>query len=90
MEELASMGPKSTPQFSLEEIKAKAQNEKKSLIVIEGRVYDVTKYKESHPGGPELIEECEGDDATTEFWKHSHSGSALEELEKYQVGILRE
>ena len=33
-------------------------------IVIEGKVYDVTKFKERHPGGMEMIEDHSGQDAT--------------------------
>ena len=36
-------------------------------IIIDGAVYDVTEFALSHPGGPELVYQCAGRDATVDF-----------------------
>jgi len=60
-------------------------------LAISGRVYDVTEFAASHPGGPELLHEMLGRDATdaflgTEYHKHSDAAQTL--LSPMQVGIL--
>ena len=53
--------------FTLEEV---AQHNKKddAWIVIDGIVYDVTKFSAFHPGGTNIILEHKGTDATKVFW----------------------
>ncbi|XP_017762151.1 PREDICTED: cytochrome b5 isoform X3 [Eufriesea mexicana] len=59
-------------------------------IVIYDMVYDVTEYKDKHPGGPELIEEYAGQDATRGFDEFGHSSDAKRMLKKFLVGELVE
>lgn len=59
-------------------------------IVIHDMVYDVTKYKEEHPGGAELIEEYAGRDATSGFDDFGHSSEAKRMLKDFLVGELVE
>ncbi|XP_076642924.1 cytochrome b5 [Halictus rubicundus] len=59
-------------------------------IVIHDMVYDVTKYKEEHPGGPELIDENAGRDATSSFDDFGHSSEAKQILKGFLVGELIE
>ncbi|XP_062097207.1 cytochrome b5-like [Humulus lupulus] len=58
-------------------------------IVINGRVLDVTKFLEEHPGGEEVITELAGKDATKGFEDVGHSKAAKSFLLKYQVGVLQ-
>ncbi len=56
-------------------------------VVINGKVYDVTKYLDEHPGGSEIIMNLAGGDATREFNDIGHSKSAIQTLDKYEIGI---
>ncbi|XP_067636051.1 cytochrome b5 isoform X2 [Eurosta solidaginis] len=57
-------------------------------IVIDGKVYDVTKFRHEHPGGEDALDEVAGRDATTEFNDVGHSQEAKEMLKKYYIGDL--
>ena len=56
-------------------------------IVINGKVYDVTKYLDDHPGGSEIIMNLAGGDATREFNEIGHSKSAIKTLDQFEIGI---
>lgn len=53
-------------------------------MIINGKVYDVTKYIDEHPGGEEVLVDCGGVDATDPFDDIGHSEDAREAL----VGLL--
>ncbi|KAI8900381.1 cytochrome b5-like heme/steroid binding domain-containing protein [Globomyces pollinis-pini] len=57
-------------------------------MVIEGKVYDVTKFLEDHPGGEEVMIELAGRDATDAFDEIGHSDDARELLKEMLVGEL--
>ncbi|KAI9172880.1 hypothetical protein H9P43_007011 [Blastocladiella emersonii ATCC 22665] len=57
--------------------------------VIHGKVYDITKFLEEHPGGEEVLLETAGADSTEGFEDVGHSEDARELLEKYYVGELK-
>ncbi|XP_017465582.1 PREDICTED: cytochrome b5 type B isoform X2 [Rhagoletis zephyria] len=57
-------------------------------IVIEGKVYDVTKFRNEHPGGEETLDEVAGRDATRDFLDVGHSQEARQILKKYYIGDL--
>jgi cytochrome b involved in lipid metabolism len=56
-------------------------------IAVSGKVYDVTKYINSHPGGNEILRGC-GKDATNLFVGKPHSDSAVNILKSYYIGDL--
>ncbi len=56
-------------------------------LVIHKKVYDVSSYLSSHPGGAEIILSCAGKDATREFDDIGHSKSAIRTLAKYEIGV---
>ncbi|PAA55994.1 hypothetical protein BOX15_Mlig023631g1, partial [Macrostomum lignano] len=64
---------------------------KQKLIVIEGKVYDVTKFMHKHPGGAKLLGAYAGEDAT-DAWVALHNDKEL--VEKYmkplQCGIVED
>ncbi|XP_031774221.1 cytochrome b5-like isoform X2 [Apis florea] len=77
--------------YSLKEVATRdGKEETRVWIVIYDMVYDVTDYKDKHPGGPELIEEYAGQDATRGFDEFGHSADAKRILKKYLVGELVE
>src|ERR1700761_7468928 len=45
-------------------------------VIIHGRVYDVHAFLEDHPGGPEILTQHAGKDATQEFEETFHSPAA--------------
>lgn len=56
-------------------------------VVIHGNVYDLTSFKESHPGGSKIIEKQAGKDATAQF-KMYHPPDLMDKLleKKYHLG----
>jgi len=55
---------------------------------LHGKVYDVTKYLEDHPGGEEVLLDRAGKDGTEDFEDVGHSNEARKTLTKYEVGEL--
>ncbi|KAG8098192.1 hypothetical protein GUJ93_ZPchr0013g36718 [Zizania palustris] len=57
-------------------------------VVVDGKVYDVTKYLDDHPGGADVLLEVSGKDAKEEFDDAGHSKSAKELMQDYFIGEL--
>uniref|UniRef100_A0A0C9RK17 TSA: Wollemia nobilis Ref_Wollemi_Transcript_14037_970 transcribed RNA sequence n=1 Tax=Wollemia nobilis TaxID=56998 RepID=A0A0C9RK17_9CONI len=57
-------------------------------FVIGGKVYNVTKFLEEHPGGEEVLIEVSGKDATRDFEDVGHSTAAKGMMDSYLVGVL--
>ncbi|KAI0415583.1 hypothetical protein F5X98DRAFT_388775 [Xylaria grammica] len=57
-------------------------------IVISGKVYDVSKYTDDHPGGKDILVEVSGRDATEDFDFVGHSEDAKSTLADYEIGLL--
>lgn len=79
--------------FTMEEV-AKSNSRTDCKTVINGKVYDVTSYIGSHPGGNEILAAC-GIDATALFTGtdpqgRDHTSVAERTLERYYVGELAE
>ncbi|KAK2612288.1 hypothetical protein QQS21_001714 [Conoideocrella luteorostrata] len=60
-----------------------------SWIIVHGKVYDVTKYLQDHPGGADVLVEAAGTNATEEFDNAGHSEDAWTVMESYLVGNLK-
>lgn len=73
--------------YTLKEV-AKHNKENDAWIVIYGKVYDVTKWITIHPGGS-VINYGIGKDATEMFINAGHSPDALEFMEHYKIGSLK-
>uniref|UniRef100_A0A1Y1N3C9 Cytochrome b5 heme-binding domain-containing protein n=1 Tax=Photinus pyralis TaxID=7054 RepID=A0A1Y1N3C9_PHOPY len=58
-------------------------------ISVHGKVYDVTKYLQDHPGGADVLAEAAGTDATHEFDNAGHSEDAWDIMQPYLVGNLQ-
>lgn len=77
--------------YTLNDVAQRDGNDRvETWIVIHDLVYDVTKYKAEHPGGPELIEEYAGRDATSGFDEFGHSSEAKRMLKDFLIGELVE
>ncbi|XP_062109116.1 cytochrome b5 [Humulus lupulus] len=57
-------------------------------LIINGKVYDVTKFLEDHPGGDDVLLSATGKDATDDFEDVGHSDSARDMLKEYYVGEI--
>ena len=60
-------------------------------VIVDGVVYDVTSFLESHPGGLTVTEEHLGTDVSRLIRSdevHSHSSTAFEILDQYKIGVL--
>lgn len=54
----------------------------------DGKVYDVTKYVEEHPGGEDVLLDVAGKDGTDAFETAGHTKDAVKELQQYCIGEL--
>lgn len=54
------------------------------------KVYNITNFLDDHPGGPEILEDEAGRDATEAFEDIGHSQDARDDLVNYFVGNLKE
>ena len=70
-DETSSNGNGSKKMISMSEVE-KHDSEDDCWIVVEGKVYNVSKFLDEHPGGPGVITEVAGTDAT-EPYVHIHS-----------------
>lgn len=75
--------------FTADEV-AKHKTSSDCYMVIEGNVYNVTKFLDEHPGGDEVLLEQAGGDATEAFVEIGHSDDARGLLKNMLVGKLKE
>jgi len=58
-------------------------------IAIRGKVYDVSKFLDDHPGGDEVLKDVAGKDATDSYDDVGHSDDAEAMLNTYYVGEFK-
>ncbi|CZR52479.1 related cytochrome b5 2 [Phialocephala subalpina] len=58
-------------------------------LIVNGKVYDVTRFSSSHPGGEEVLVDSAGVDASNPFEDVGHSEEARNILQGLQIGILK-
>lgn len=75
------------PTFTWEEVARQAASGK-VWVVIDGGVYDLTTFLESHPGGQGILREYIGRDATEAFARAGHSDPARVLMLNFRVGTL--
>jgi len=71
--------------YTLEEC-SKHRSEKDCWLIIHGKVYDVTKFLDEHPGGYDIVVAASGKDGTEDFEEIGHSSTAKEMLADYYIG----
>ncbi|PKA57805.1 Cytochrome b5 [Apostasia shenzhenica] len=73
--------------FTLAEV-SKHSSREDCWLIINGKVYDVTKFLEDHPGGDEVLLAATGKDATDDFEDVGHSATARAMMNEYFVGEI--
>ncbi|KAG0626533.1 hypothetical protein M758_2G133200 [Ceratodon purpureus] len=73
--------------FSLEDVSVH-NHSRDCWLVIGGKVYDITKFLEEHPGGDEVLLSATGKDATDDFEDVGHSTSARAMMDEYEIGDI--
>ncbi|XP_075521910.1 cytochrome b5-like [Primulina tabacum] len=73
--------------FTLAEI-SEHNNKKDCWLLINGKVYDVTKFLDDHPGGDDVLLTATGKDATDDFEDVGHSSSARATMDEFFVGEI--
>ncbi|KAF1329577.1 Cytochrome b5, partial [Globisporangium splendens] len=79
-------------EFTLDEVAAHNTAEDCWMIIGEEgerKVYDVTAFLDDHPGGPEIMVDLAGQDATAEFEDIGHSNDARAQLVSLLVGKVK-
>ncbi len=66
---------------------ASANTAQKCWVLVNGKVYDVTKYLQDHPGGDQILLKHSGTkDATKGFEQAEHTKGALDKMETMMIG----
>ncbi|KAI5808680.1 putative acyl-CoA dehydrogenase [Peziza echinospora] len=73
--------------FSLEEV-AQHKTKDSLWIVVDGEVFDVTKFQTEHPGGQKILSRVGGKDASTQFWKYHSQGVFNKYKPKLSIGTI--
>uniref|UniRef100_A0A0N5APA1 Cytochrome b5 n=1 Tax=Syphacia muris TaxID=451379 RepID=A0A0N5APA1_9BILA len=75
--------------YSREEVKIH-NNVNSCWMIIDNKVYDITKFLDEHPGGCEVLLEQGGKDGTELFEDVGHSTDARDMKENYTIGEVIE
>lgn len=73
--------------YTLSEV-SEHNHSKDCWLIISGKVYNVTRFLDEHPGGDEVLLSATGKDATNDFEDVGHSTSAKAMMEEYYEGEI--
>ncbi|KAB5554757.1 cytochrome b5-like heme/steroid binding domain-containing protein [Coniochaeta sp. 2T2.1] len=59
-------------------------------LIIDGGVYDVTKFMDDHPGGSKILKRMGGKDASKQFWKYHNDKVLAKYGDKLKIGAVEE
>lgn len=71
--------------INLEELE-KHNNPQDLWLVIDNKVYDLTKYQDQHPGSDTILQDVAGKDATHDFYDVGHSNDAITKMKSLEIG----
>ena len=57
-------------------------------LIVDGDVYDLTKFQHEHPGGVKVLTRFAGKDASKPFWKYHNKGVLSRYGEKLKLGSV--
>ncbi|KOS20278.1 putative cytochrome b5 [Escovopsis weberi] len=80
----------SDKKFTVNEVAKFKDDENGYYLIIDHNVYDVTKFKDEHPGGEKVLKRFYGKDATKPFNKYHNETIMPKYGEKYKVGVILE
>lgn len=83
-----SSSDKSSEGISVSDVKLH-NSDSDCWVIIHGKVYDVTKYLDDHPGGPEIIMDVAGKDVSGDFEDTGHSDDARQQLKDLFIGDVK-
>merc|ERR1712023_36980 len=75
--------------YTVEEV-AKHNKEGDLWVSLHGKVLDITKFLDEHPGGEDVLMEGAGSDITQAFEDIGHSDDALTIIEEHVIGTLKD
>ena len=75
--------------INLEELE-KHNNPQDLWLVIDNKVYDLTKYQNEHPGSDTILQDLAGKDATQDFYDVGHSNDAITKMKSLEIGIYNQ
>jgi len=78
----------SIPEYDSKEVE-KHNKEDDVWLMLHGKVYNVTRFLEDHPGGPEILQRVAGTDATEDFEEVFHSDNARQQTQQYLIGTVK-
>lgn len=73
--------------YTLDQVSEHSSSEN-CWLLIGGKVYDVTRFLEEHPGGDDVLLSATGKDATDDFEDVGHSKTARDMLTNYYIGDI--
>ncbi|ETK82042.1 hypothetical protein F441_12752 [Phytophthora nicotianae CJ01A1] len=79
-------------EFTLEDVASHNTAEDCWMVIRDDgirKVYDVTAFLDDHPGGPEIMVDVAGQDATDEFEDIGHSNDARNQLKQFEIGKIK-
>ncbi|KAI4493780.1 hypothetical protein M0804_001956 [Polistes exclamans] len=76
-------------QYTIAEVQ-KTKGTGETVIILNDKVYNVTKFLNEHPGGEEILMDNAAKDATENFNDVGHSQEALDLMKEYLVGEIVE
>jgi alkylation response protein AidB-like acyl-CoA dehydrogenase/predicted heme/steroid binding protein len=81
------MNKREKKEYTIEEV-AKHNTEDDLWLIIDGRVYDITKFAHFHPGGAHILLEYAGKDATDAFYGLHRQSVIIKYGPKYEIGTI--
>eukprot|EP00898_Chlorokybus_atmophyticus_P007021 jgi/Chlat1/731/Chrsp104S01216 len=81
---MAAAEPK---KFAFEEV-AQHASSNDCWLIVDGKVYDISKFMDEHPGGDEVLLSSTGKDATDDFEDVGHSDAARDMMKEWYIGEL--
>ncbi|PBP19983.1 hypothetical protein BUE80_DR009214 [Diplocarpon rosae] len=72
--------------FTPADVAAHKTPEQGMYIIIDEGVYDITAFRDEHPGGSKILARVAGKDASKQFWKYHNEGVLKKYAPKLRVG----